>query len=113
MIDKTTAGAVPDPTAIADAAPTADAAPPADAPAPGEASAGPAEPHPWADADRPRGLDAPFAPGGEDEAPPARVADERRLTRLLLVMVVLLVGVPTLLTLIAFVGQLLALRGGG
>jgi len=101
MTDKTTAGALPDPTGTADA------------PAPGEASAGPAQPHPWADADRPRGLDAPFAPGGEDMAPPARVADERRLTRLLLVMVVLLVGVPTLLTLIAFVGQLLALRGGG
>ena len=31
------------------------------------------EPHPWAEADRPRGLDAPFAPGGEDEAPPERV----------------------------------------
>ena len=107
MTDKTTAGAVPDPTAIADAAP------PADAPAPGEASAGPAEPHPWADADRPRGLDAPFAPGGEDEAPPERIADERRLSRLLVLMVVMLVGVPTLLTLIAFVGQLLALRGGG
>ena len=34
------------------------------------------------------------------------------MTRLLVLMVVLLVGVPTLLTLIAFVGQLLALRGG-
>jgi len=72
-----------------------------------------AEPHPWADADRPRGLDAPFAPGGADEAPPERVADERRLTRLLVLLVVLLVGVPTLLTLIGFVAQLAALRGGG
>jgi hypothetical protein len=77
-----------------------------------EAPADPSGPHPWADAGRPRGLDAPFAPGGEDEAPPERAADERRLTRLLVLMVVLLVGVPTLLTLVAFVGQLLALRGG-
>ena len=71
------------------------------------------DPHPWADADRPRGLDAYFAPGGEDEAPPERVADERRLTRLLIVMVLLLVGVPTLLTLVAFVAQLASLRPGG
>ena len=73
----------------------------------------PAEPHPWAEGDRPRGLDAPFAPGGEDEAPPERRADERRLARLLVLMVVLLVGVPTLLTLVAFVGQLMSMRGGG
>ncbi len=71
------------------------------------------DPHPWADADRPRGLDAYFAPGGEDEAPPERIADERRLTRLLIVMVLLLVGVPTLLTLVAFVAQLASLRPGG
>lgn len=71
------------------------------------------ESHPWAGPDRPRGLDAPFAPGGADEAPPERVADERRLVRLLVLLVVLLVGVPTLLTLIALVGQLAALRGGG
>jgi hypothetical protein len=70
-------------------------------------------PHPWAEEDRPRGLDAYFAPGGEDEAPPERVADERRLIRLLILMVVLLVGVPTLLTLLAFVAQLATLRGGG
>jgi hypothetical protein len=62
---------------------------------------------------RPRGLDAFFPPGGEDEAPPERIADERRLTRLLVGMVLLLVGVPTLLTLVAFAGQLLAMRGGG
>ena len=79
-----------------------------DSPAPG-----PTEPHPWADTDRPRGLDAPFAPGGDDDAPPERRDDERRMTRLLVLMVVLLVGVPTLLTLIAFAGQLLAMRGGG
>jgi hypothetical protein len=98
MTDATEPGAAPDPTS--------------EAPAPAEAPAAPAEPHPWAAAARPRGLDAPFAPGGEDEAPPERIADERRLARLLVLMVVLLVGVPTLLTLIAFVGQLLALRGG-
>ena len=98
MTDETAPGAAPDP--------------PADAPAPAEAPAAPPGPHPWADTDRPRGLDAPFAPGGEDEASPERSADERRLTRLLVLTVVLLVGVPTLLTLIAFVGQLLALRGG-
>ena len=63
--------------------------------------------------DRPRGLDAYFPPGGEDEAPPERVADERRMTRLLVLMVVLLIGVPTLLTLIALAGQLISLRGGG
>jgi hypothetical protein len=72
-----------------------------------------ADPHPWAEDDRPRGLDAPCAPGGEDEAPAERRADERRLTRLLVVMVVLLVGVPTLLTLVAFVGELLSLRSSG
>jgi hypothetical protein len=97
MTDETAPGApAPDPT------------PSTDTPAPV-----PAEPHPWADTDRPRGLDAPFAPGGEDVAPPERRADERRLTRLLILMVVLLVGIPTLLTLIGFVGQLASLRGGG
>ena len=70
-------------------------------------------PPPWANTVRRRGLDAYFAPGGQDEAPPERVADERRMTRLLVLMVARLVGVPTLLTLIAFVGQLLALRSGG
>ena len=63
--------------------------------------------------DRPRGLDSYLPPGGEDGATPERVRDERRMTRLLVLMVVLLVGVPTLLTLIAFVGQLASLRGGG
>lgn len=71
------------------------------------------DPHPWAGAHRPRGLDAYFPPGGEDVAPPERVADERRMTRLLVLMVVVLIGVPTLLTLIALVGQLISLRGGG
>jgi hypothetical protein len=63
--------------------------------------------------DRPRGLDAWFAPGGEDSATPERIADERRLLRLLLLMVVLLVGIPTILTVLAFVSQLLAKGGGG
>jgi hypothetical protein len=67
----------------------------------------------YAAPDRPRGLDAPFAPGGDDDASPERVADERRLIRLLVVMVALVVGIPTLLTIIAFVGQLASLRGGG
>ena len=68
---------------------------------------------PWAEDDRPRGLDAYFAPGGDDDAPPERVADERRLTRLLVVMVVLLVGLPTLLTLLVVINELASLRGGG
>jgi hypothetical protein len=81
---------------------------------PGEPAAPGDAPLPaFAAPDRPRGLDAYFPPGGEDEAPPERVADERRMTRLLVLMVVLLVGVPTLLTLIALVGQLISLRGGG
>ncbi len=73
----------------------------------------PSEQHPWAEAGRPRGLDAWFAPGGEDDAPPERIADERRMGRLLILMIALLVGVPTLLTLIAFVAQLASLRAGG
>ncbi len=73
----------------------------------------PGSPHPWAEPDRPRGLDAYFAPGGEDEAPPERADDERRLTRLLILMVLLLVGIPTLLTLVAFVARLATPQGGG
>ena len=71
-----------------------------------------AQAHPWADPDRPRGLDAWFAPGGEDDAPPDRIADERRLVRLLAVMIALLVGLPLLLTAIAFVIDLTSQRGG-
>lgn len=70
-------------------------------------------PHPWADSDRPRGLEAYFPSGGEDQASPERIADERRMVRLLVLMVALLVGVPTLLTLLAFVAQVVTLRGGG
>jgi hypothetical protein len=68
--------------------------------------------HPWAEEDRPRGLDAYFAPGGEDDAPSERVSDERRMLRLLVIFVAVLVGLPTLLTLVALAGQLLAQRGG-
>ncbi len=96
MTDETVPGAVPG------------AAPPAEPPV-----AGPAEPHPWAEADRPRGLDAPFAPGGEDDAPPERVRDEQRMTRLLVLFVALLVGIPTVLTLIGFMAELLTMRNGG
>jgi hypothetical protein len=67
--------------------------------------------HPWSEADRPRGLDAWFAPGGEDDAPPERIADERRLTRLLAIMVAALVGIPLLLTAVAFVIELASQRG--
>ncbi len=67
----------------------------------------------YAATDRPRGLDAYFAPGGEDEAPPERVADERRLLRLLVIFVALLVGIPTLLTIAALVAQVLLMRSGG
>lgn len=63
--------------------------------------------------DRPRGLDAEFAPGGDDDATPDRRADERRLLRLLVLMIALLVGIPTVLTLIAVIGQLASMRGGG
>lgn len=91
---------------------TADSARPP-TPDPGEpAASGAALAPAFAAPDRPRGLDAPFAPGGEDEAPPERIADERHLTRLLVVMVALLVGIPTILTIIAFVSQLISLRGG-
>ena len=67
------------------------------------------EAHPWAEPHRPRGLDAYFPPGGEDEAAPERVADERRLTRLLVLMLALLVGIPLLLTLVTLVIDLAAL----
>ncbi len=61
---------------------------------------------------RPRGLNAEFAPGGEDEATAERRADERRNLRLLLLMVAALVLIPTLLTVAAFAQELVAHRGG-
>ena len=63
-------------------------------------------------ADRPRGLNAYFAPGGEDEATPERRADERRNLRFLLLMVAALVLIPTLLTIIALAQELIAHRSG-
>jgi hypothetical protein len=62
--------------------------------------------------DRPRGLNAEFAPGGEDGATDERRADERRNLRLLLLMVAALVLIPTLLTVAAFAQELIAHRGG-
>lgn len=62
--------------------------------------------------DRPRGLNAYFAPGGEDEATDERRADERRNLRLLLLMVAALVLIPTLLTIAALAQELITHRGG-
>ena len=62
--------------------------------------------------DRPRGLNAYFAPGGEDEATPERRADERRNLRFLLLMVAALVLIPTLLTIIALAQELITHRSG-
>jgi hypothetical protein len=62
--------------------------------------------------DRPRGLDAYFAPGGEDEATDERRADERRNLRLLFLMVAALVVIPTLLTIAALAQELVTRRGG-
>jgi hypothetical protein len=61
---------------------------------------------------RPRGLNAYFAPGGDDAATDDRRADERRNLWLLLLMVAALVLIPTLLTIIAFVQELVT-HGGG
>ena len=70
------------------------------------------EPPVYTAVDRPRGLNAYFAPGGEDEATPERRADERRNLRLLLLMVAALVLIPTLLTIVALAQELIAHRGG-
>jgi hypothetical protein len=70
------------------------------------------EPPVYAGVDRPRGLNAYFAPGGEDEATDERRADERRNLRLLLLMVAALVLIPTLLTIAALAQELIAHRGG-
>lgn len=61
--------------------------------------------------DRPRGLNAYFAPGGEDEATDERRSDERRNLRLLLAMVAALVLIPTLLTIAALAQELISHRG--
>jgi ABC-type uncharacterized transport system involved in gliding motility auxiliary subunit len=62
--------------------------------------------------DRPRGLNAYFAPGGEDDATDERRSDERRNLRLLFLMVAALVVIPTLLTIAALAQELIARRGG-
>ena len=93
---------------------TASAAAPAAAPAVASAAA-PAAADPGAiytAPDRPRGLDAYFAPGGEDEATDERRADERRNLRLLFLMVAALVLIPTLLTIAALAQELVTRRGG-
>lgn len=62
--------------------------------------------------DRPRGLNAFFAPGGEDDATDERRSDERRNLRLLFLMVAALVVIPTLLTIAALAQELMTRRGG-
>ncbi len=89
------------------------AAAPAAAPAAGPAASAAAEPGAiYTAPDRPRGLDAYFAPGGEDEATDERRADERRNLRLLFLMVAALVLIPTLLTIAALAQELVTRRGG-
>ena len=78
---------------------------------------GPGEPAPgdvplYTAPNRPRGLNAFFAPGGDDAATDERRADERRNLWLLLLMVAALVLIPTFLTIIAFVQELVT-HGGG
>jgi len=63
-------------------------------------------------ADRPRGLNAYFAPGGEDDATEERRLDERRNLRLLLAMVAALVLIPMLLTIAALAQELITHRSG-
>ncbi len=67
----------------------------------------------YAAADRPRGLNAYFAPGGEDDAPEERRRDEQRMVRLLVIFVALLVIIPTVLTIIGFASELLTMRSAG
>ncbi len=81
--------------------------------APAAEDGGPAElPALYTAPNRPRGLNAYFAPGGEDEATDERRADERRNLRLLLLMIAALVLLPTLLTIAALAQELIAHRGG-
>ena len=63
-------------------------------------------------ADRPRGLNAYFAPGGEDDATDERRRDERRNLRLLLAMVAALVLIPLLLTIAALAQELITHPSG-
>ena len=63
-------------------------------------------------ADRPRGLNAYFAPGGEDDATDDRRLDEHRNLRLLFLMVAALVVIPTVLTIAALAQELISRRGG-
>jgi len=81
---------------------TAATAPPADAD-PGPIFTAP---------DRPRGLNAYFAPGGEDDATDERRLDEHRNLRLLFLMVAALVVIPTVLTIAALAQELISRRGG-
>jgi hypothetical protein len=103
-------------------APAAEVGVPAEAAVPAEALAtevgvpvegeGLGEPPVYTAVDRPRGLNAYFAPGGEDAATAERRADERRNLRLLLLMVAALVLIPTLLTIVALAQELIAHRSG-
>jgi hypothetical protein len=90
--------------------PATPAAAPDDVPAAAPAAADPGAI--YTAPDRPRGLDAYFAPGGEDEATDERRADERRNLRLLFLMVAALVLIPTLLTIAALAQELVTRRGG-
>jgi hypothetical protein len=81
---------------------------PAPAAAPAHADPGPIFTTP----DRPRGLNAYFAPGGEDDATDERRLDERRNLRLLFLMVAALVVIPTVLTIAALAQELISRPGG-
>ncbi len=76
-----------------------------------DADAGPRDAH--ADPSRARGLDAPFAPGGDDAADNVRRTREGRDLRLLLWFVAALVIIPSVLTIIGFIVQLIGMRSGG
>ncbi len=80
-------------------------------PAPRDESADPRAAH--AHPSRARGLDAPFAPGGDDAADDVRRTRERRDLRLLLWFVAALVIIPSVLTVIGFIVQLVGMRSAG
>jgi hypothetical protein len=102
-VERGGAPSVADGGAAASVAPAASIAP---------ADAGPADVPLYTSPNRPRGLNAYFAPGGDDDATELRRADERHNLWLLLLMVAALVLIPTFLTIIAFVSEL-AGHGGG